>query len=453
MKVKILGTELIDATIEFVSLVKRGANMSPFRIIKAEDMESDEITSETEENKISWWKTAGKLLNEGGNAPESDESLTKVGISAIFVKKNAIEKAYPILEAHGFSVSRENIEVEDDVIMLKLDGFTGVGSLIALTSEVGIATDSVVKFFDPFLASTDFNENAGTAFFPSLGIAQDALNETIFNVLQSAGSDDDAAAGIKKALSAFAKHVNRLAKTLPSEVFKLEKSLRKEFEGITLEERNDSDSVQDKDTNMTDELKKEAFAGDLDGLDTEEVSKDETLSAEDTSATEKEVEKDEPEIEVKFGTRKVLSETGEVQEQEYKFQLDAEGNEVFVGIVAKEEEETTSEEETAETEVEKEELDSGEINAASEATDVEGDDKFTQLLGAIKTLADVVKGQVEELNEVSKTAAEAKKIAEGIVVIDGLDDLDEGFAVSENAANRTVKKGESLWDGLMSDLD
>lgn len=453
MKVKILGTELMDATIEFVSLVKRGANMSPFRIIKAEDMESDEITSETEENKIAWWKTAGKLLKEGENAPETSESSDKVGISAIFVKKSAIEKAYPILEAHGFSVSRENIEVEDDVIMLKLDNFKGTGSLIALTPEVGIATDSVIKFFDPFLASTDFNENAGTAFFPSLGIAQDALNETIFNVLQSAGSDEDAASGIKKALSAFAKHVNRLAKTLPSEVFKLEKSLRKEFEGITLEEHIDSDSVQDKDTNMTDELKKEAFAGDLDGLDTEEVTKTEELSAEDTSTTEEEVEKDEPEIEVKFGTRKVLSVTGEVQEQEYKFQLDADGNEIFVGVVAKEEEETPSEEESTEAEVEKEELDSGEVTAASEATDVEGEDKFNKLLGAIQTLADVVKGQAEKLEEVSKTADEAKDTAERVVVIDGLDDLDEGFAVQGLQKNRTIQKGESLWDGLMPDLD
>ena len=43
---------MIDATIEFVSLVKRGENMPAFRIIKADDMEADEITSETEENKI-----------------------------------------------------------------------------------------------------------------------------------------------------------------------------------------------------------------------------------------------------------------------------------------------------------------------------------------------------------------------------------------------------------------
>ena len=36
MKIKIIANELVDGEVEYVSLVKRGANRSPFKIVKAE---------------------------------------------------------------------------------------------------------------------------------------------------------------------------------------------------------------------------------------------------------------------------------------------------------------------------------------------------------------------------------------------------------------------------------
>lgn len=454
MKVKVLGTELLDANIEFVSLVKRGAIRAPWKIIKMEDLDDLPEIEEKEEN---WYTKAAKKAFGNNSEPENDE---KVGISAIFVQKDALERVLPLLKEAGFEVDKENIDAEDDVIMFKLEGFEGVGSLFALSSEVGVATDRVVKFFDPFLSSEDFNDNIGTAFFPSLGMAQDALGETIFNVLQSANDDDEASAGIKKALSSFSRHVNKLARALPEEVFKLEKSLKNDFEGITFDNSENSDSLEKEETQMTDI--KEVVPGDLDGLDNEVVEK-----SEDATEQAAEVEKGEPEIEVKLGNRKVLSETGEVEEQEYKYQLDADGNEIFMGIVAKEEEEEAAEEvkaeaeeevakeeeSEAEAEVEKEE----EVTAASEATDVESDDKFNKLLGAIQTLADVVKEQSEKIAEVAKTAEEAKETAENTVVAtDSLAEIDESFALSSMGASRQIQKGEQsddLWNGVMPELN
>ena len=37
MKINIKANELVEGEIEFISLVKNGANRSPFKIIKAED--------------------------------------------------------------------------------------------------------------------------------------------------------------------------------------------------------------------------------------------------------------------------------------------------------------------------------------------------------------------------------------------------------------------------------
>lgn len=420
MKIKVLGNELIDPEIDMISLVKRGANQAPFKIMKAEDADPSVIS---------------RLRETFGHTDAAK-------VAALFVRQDAVSQVEPILKSEGWTTTSSH-KAGEFTYYPQVDGELEVGTIMPLDKDVAVGFDRMIKEFAPFPESTDFNENQkSSAFLPNVHQSMDALAGTIWNVLQSAQTPDDASEGITKAVGAFAKHMKGLVGSLPQSVFKTELGLRERLARSTVSGEEPTSRVEK--TDMSQENLKEVVGGDLAGLN-EEIRKDEEP---DTKA-EAEVKEDEPEDSVQKGKRK-MKKGDEIIEREYEFEMDGE-DEIFLRWCDEEvakDEEVKAEPEKKE-EIKDEEKDEDEDNIKKEADASE----ITALTAAVTKLTEVVTSQQEELAAVKKTADVAKSKAENTVVVNPLGDVDESLGVHSRAVRevRKADNSEALWEG--SSLD
>ena len=253
VKVEVEANELRNGNIEKISLVTNGAIRQPFKILKTEEIEQHE-----------GFMTGVRKFFGTGNDEDAQ-------VAALFVRKTAVPTWLPLIKNNGFRAEKEHAELDGDVLILKQESFDAdkEGSMIALTPDVGIMLDRVVKGFDPYPMSASFDENVrASAFFPGLHNALESLAETVWNVLYEAESPETAASDVAKQIKAFGAHVNNLVSELPQTVFKMEaESLNKEFECSTVSDSsNPDDTIAKDEDNMTTPVLKEAAPGDLDGL-------------------------------------------------------------------------------------------------------------------------------------------------------------------------------------------
>ncbi len=466
MRVEVEANEIRNSTIDKLSLVTHGAIRTPFKILK------------TEELPVQTTSMKDKLTKIFGQTDEQSR------VVALFVRKDVARNWLPLIKTHGFVVSKDRAELEGDIIILKQEGFDPEkeGSVIALNKDVAIQLDRVVKVFDPYPATSNFDENVrASAFFPGLHNAMDSLAETVWNVLNESGSQEDAATEVSKQIKAFGSHVNNLVTELPTTVFKMEQeSLTKEFAGynVTTTGKN---TIEDDET-MTTPVLKEVAPGDLDGLLDEAPAADAALKAAEAAAKlekEGEVEKGDegaPKTGGSPGSPVVLntSDTGLVDLDEggvpagfrkeervvkelvdgklvektaYYFVNDETKEEIFGGFFEKEEE-------SKEPKVE----DTTEYSPA--------EIKLFEALGVMAKSLTGIKESIEkqdaQIEAVSKTAGEAKETAEETVIMTIADDLDESLAtlqghtrVQKSALNKgqvIEKTDEEVFDGLLPEL-
>lgn len=247
MKVKVEATELHDADVSHVSLVKNGAIRSPFKILKAEDVPAP---SESFLDKV------GKFFGK-------EDTLSTV--AAVYVTGDVATYS-PLIEKSGLSIA--NMEVLDSGITVFHQGDTPAASIgaIALGSDVLVSFDRIAKEFAPYAHTTNFMENVqSVSFLPSVGEAMNALYTTMYAVLDEVKTVPDAIGKLETTLSSFSSHVLGLAKNLPEAVFKLDSLLHPVLEGSKL---NSHAVEQAADQSKEVYMKgiKEAVPGDHDGL-------------------------------------------------------------------------------------------------------------------------------------------------------------------------------------------
>ena len=308
MLVNLKAHELTEGEIDFVSLVKHGANRSPFKIIKMDDLPEAKTG------------LMDKITSFFGDEPTE--------VSAFFVKNQEVAAYKPVLEGAGFKT--DDVTVLKDVTIFKQENFDGDAdvSLIALDPNLGLALDRVVKQFSSYPMSTDFSENMGaSAFFPGLHHAFEALVESVWNTLDTAVNLDEASGTIDKNLAAFKKHVSALVKNMPQSVIKMETELRSGIGGSNLS-TVDGDLAKSGDKDMT--KINEAMAGDLGGLnmtdesDAAALAKADATAAVATAAVEAEiVYLDDEGNEV---TEAEFEKFGDMKKKGKKMKKDADGN-------------------------------------------------------------------------------------------------------------------------------
>lgn len=271
VKVTVEANELKNGKIEKISLVRNGAIRQPFKILKTEEIPAEEQT------------LGGKVRKFFG---ASDSEAAEV--AALFIRKSAAAKWLPIVKQNGFRAEKEHAEVDGEILVLKQESYNGEeGSLIALTPDVAVMLNTVVKGFDPYSSSASFDENVkASAFYPGMMHAMESLAETVWNVLNESSDPEEAQASVAKQVKAFGNYVNSMVKELPGSVFKMEhEGLTKGFASSNVSVSNtETSSAEEED--MSNTILKEAAPGDLDGLLDEAPAADAALAKAEEKAEE-----------------------------------------------------------------------------------------------------------------------------------------------------------------------
>lgn len=234
-KVKLKVTKLSNPTAMFISLVKRGANRAPFKIIKA-DKEHTMID-------------LGNLFNR--NKVEKQEKPTIVGV--VFENREDKTVFCELLKKHNL---RDDIpkETEDGTVIYfqtedkEIDNF----SIIKMDGELVL----LVKSFSPYNLSSNSSfadkVNAG-GFYVSIDSACSVLRESIYNEMSMTMNPSDAATKVKVVLDDFSGYVSGLISQLPITAFKMDK----EYTDIRKAELEKAEKEEEVISNKQEESKEE----------------------------------------------------------------------------------------------------------------------------------------------------------------------------------------------------
>lgn len=225
---KVKASELVDAECMFVSLVPKGANRIPFRIIKQEN---------------------GRMKLDLGSVFKKD---TESFVASVMVSKTCdIEAAKALVIKAGFKT--DAVEEKDGMLIFKqADAADSDEQLVVYASEDIALHIATAKGFCPF----DFEETSFAELFaqagvmPQLSAASDILDATICNILcnQDTKNPADASTLIKQAIKEYSGVVTALVANIPVQAFKMEAVLKNE-KPVT--EKSTTSATKKEDTDMT----------------------------------------------------------------------------------------------------------------------------------------------------------------------------------------------------------
>jgi hypothetical protein len=208
--ISLKANELSETNVQIVSMVKRGANRIPFRIVK-----------EDNEDMLNLDKIAAKGFVK---------SEQKGGVLAVIVNKTAdVEAVAAALANTGLKL--EKGEEGENTIVFKQEGISefDVG-MIKLDDDVIVAVSGLQKGFSAYdWQNTDFATVFATeGFYPSLRTATDAMETTISNILYKSENKAEISTKVTKCLSDFGSLVNTLVANIPEAAVKADEALKSE---------------------------------------------------------------------------------------------------------------------------------------------------------------------------------------------------------------------------------
>lgn len=226
--IRVEAGEMLDADVEFISLVPRGANRAPFKVLKSEEKGMKHVLG----------LDLTKVLSRAKKADTRPEMV------AVAVVKGEGEAMKAVLEAAGIPVTSIIVDDEQGADILALKEDTDFADVVAFKLQEGLVAvvanvTKSVKKMALWADTSDFGTNmAQMGFMPTARLATDVLLETLWNIV---ASNQDAASmktRIQAALADFSAYVADLAVTLPETVFKLESIVAKKTAGTDSEEVN-----------------------------------------------------------------------------------------------------------------------------------------------------------------------------------------------------------------------
>ena len=444
-KMRIEASELQDTNINFVSLVKRGANQTSFKIVKG-DGDGEDFRS----------RISGMFGKAG---PEA--------VLAVFVDKSVADVAGEVLAKRGFSLDGP-VESDNGLIMYPQGDWTvekGLGGVVQ--SDQGIAygiSEDVAKRFAPYMTEGDFDDQVGAmGFYPMLDTASHTMYEMVYVAMSEADSLKEANSNVAKVMSDFTSYVKQLVGALPESAFMAEIDMMKAVgkrKGKYIPKKSD-DSGSEGVAKEQDMSKISTDAPELEGVD--DVSKEDTpqdsvevrvikaevggslvdrrmkfRKDEDGSEVFLGFEDDAPEAkepELLEGVMKVAQD-GEVVERRYAYR-EEDGEKVFVKFIDDDDGEGAS----ASAAVDAPELANPELLSAA-------------LAGAMeKALGPLMKG-VESIGKgVEDVRKDGERLGRSLLPTSGGEDLDLALSAVGGGELADVRKSDDLWDGAMSALD
>lgn len=215
-KVKIKANKMTDADVSFISLVGRGANRIPFKIVKKE---KDAMGTAN--------RFAGLDLSNLGAlfAQKSEKPIAAEVLAVVTMDGEGLESVSKQLSDAGFSVKDKAVFDDQSVVFKQGDMVEGEGAVVRLNEHVAV----VLKGFEPYsmdIATEDnlsFQEKCNAqGFWPGVSTVMDVLRS---NIIEMAKKGDDAtaiAADVGAMFDEAKQYVTGMIRSLPASVFKME---------------------------------------------------------------------------------------------------------------------------------------------------------------------------------------------------------------------------------------
>ncbi len=201
-KLQIKATELVDTNVDFVSLVKRGANRIPFRITKED------------EPMLDLHSIGRKLFSKADTKPEITAAVVPAGtdmnqVAQVFKDAGLDTKVFLKKEVDGVvTLAKADADKAEDTVIIKT------------ADKIGLVVSGLKKTFDSYATGSDFADAiSAQSFYPSFYTAQGVLSDCVSVALLKANTPQEAADRISKAVTDFQSYVNMLAAQLPASAF------------------------------------------------------------------------------------------------------------------------------------------------------------------------------------------------------------------------------------------
>lgn len=204
------GRELRDADVGWVSLVPRGANGEPFRVVKSEDGMSIDLAQVFKGAPKAAPAVAFVAIAKGFDIDAAKELIEKNGLETDNVSETET--------ATLFTQGDFNIDLDGDAVqVLKLSDAVAVG----------VTGVDVQKSFDELnFESTSFQEVLQQhGALPMIYTAKMALGDTLHNILRNGGDQGDTIDLVEKAVDDFKGYVSGVLSAVPDTAFKMDAAL------------------------------------------------------------------------------------------------------------------------------------------------------------------------------------------------------------------------------------
>lgn len=219
-KVAFQAVKMSKAAVSHISLVERGANRIPFKVVK-------------EEQNMSGLKGLDLGALFGRQKSEADPQAEILAV--VTMKGETLPQVTTAIEAAGFSVGKSE-ELEDGSVVFH----QGEGSdldnteVIRLNDHVALVT----KGFSPYSMSvladgvSFADQCAAKGFYPGVNAIMETLSDTIRSIVQNASSPAEAKTAVSKLMSEASAYVSSFILALPPKAFGLDNGISYKAEVI-----------------------------------------------------------------------------------------------------------------------------------------------------------------------------------------------------------------------------
>ena len=196
-KVEVEANKLETPQVEWLSLVERGANRAPFKLMKAA-----KGTNMINLNTL-FTRKAEK------QAPQ---------VAAIAISKSVpADKAAELVKAAGYSVEKMQKAEDGTLVFAQVEDLEG-----AVPVQVNEAVVLVMKYFEPYSQDLGFSEAVkAQGFVPSVDMASRVMADKLSATLWSSEDKEGAVTAIEKCVTDFSAWVTTQARQIPSTAFKM----------------------------------------------------------------------------------------------------------------------------------------------------------------------------------------------------------------------------------------
>lgn len=209
MRVRVRLKKMSKGDAQFISMVRRGANMLPFRIQKAASEDGMDLA------------TFGKLFTR---ALKSDTTPEKPFIGAVVVHKHdSMDETIKVLQKAGFKTDVSEAREDGTVVFKQTDSEPEVGTIVRMSENMAV----VMKSFEPWSREIKtFSDQLGVeGYMEGLTVGTRALQSVVAKCVSGSKTHQEMKSSVTKAINDFSSYAQALCEAIPPQAFHADEDL------------------------------------------------------------------------------------------------------------------------------------------------------------------------------------------------------------------------------------